>query len=157
MFIVIPALLSIILLVVLYRKKTSRQEDHVYDYVEPSSPPQLPPSRLTTHDNPAYERFELKDCEAYSSGLNTVETIELSSPPSPRLATRHDNPAYELKDCEAYTSGLKTVETVEPSSPPQLPPPQLTTHDNPAYEKFELKDCDAYSSGLKTVEADEQL
>ena len=73
MFTVIPAILS----AVLYRKhfkRTNREEEHIYDYVEPSNPPQLPPPRLTTHDNPAYERFKLKDCGAYSSGLNTVHT-----------------------------------------------------------------------------------
>ena len=113
MFTVIPAILS----AVLYRKhfkKTSREEEHIYDYIEPSSPPQLPPSQLTTHDNPAYERFELKDCEAYSNGLKTVETVEPSGPPQlpPSQLTTHDNPAYErfkLKDCEAYSSGLNTV------------------------------------------------
>ena len=62
--------------VVLYRKKTSREEEHVYDYAESSSPPQLPPPRLTTHDNPAYEKFELKDCEAFSSGFKTAESDE---------------------------------------------------------------------------------
>ena len=47
-----------------YKKTVIRQEEHIYDYI---SPPQLPPPRLTTHDNPAYERVVLNDCVAYSS------------------------------------------------------------------------------------------
>ncbi len=66
----ISILLFIVMPAVIYWKhwkKTVSEQDHIYDCVEPSVPPQLPPPRLTTHDNPAYEKFELKDCVAYST------------------------------------------------------------------------------------------
>ena len=39
-----------------------KPEDHEYDYVA-FSPPQLPPPRINTQNNPAY------DCVTYESGL----------------------------------------------------------------------------------------
>ena len=70
-FIVIPVLLFIVLPAVIYWKHCKKtQEEHIYDYIESSIPPQLPPPRLTTRDNPAYEKVILSDCVAYSSRLD---------------------------------------------------------------------------------------
>ena len=58
---IILVLLFTVLSVAVYCKKTSRQETHDYDYVKPSSPSQLTAaSQITTNNNPAYEKFELK-------------------------------------------------------------------------------------------------
>ena len=71
--IIISVFFFIVLLVIVCRKRwkktITRQEepDHIYDYIDVSVPPQLPPRRLTTQENPAYEKVELNDCVAYSS------------------------------------------------------------------------------------------
>ena len=71
MFIVIPVLLFVVLpAVVFWKRCKKRQIEHTYDY---AIPPQLPPPRLTTHDNPAYEKVILNDCVAYSSRFIPVE------------------------------------------------------------------------------------
>ena len=36
----------------------------------------IPPPRLITQDNPAYERITLNDCVAYSNGLNQDQQLE---------------------------------------------------------------------------------
>ena len=53
-------------------------QEHIYDYtISPASfPPPLPPPRLITQDNPAYERITLNDCVAYSDGLNQDQQLE---------------------------------------------------------------------------------
>ena len=42
-----------------------RNAQHVYDYV--NFPPQPPPPRIPTHNNPAYVQVELTECVAYTS------------------------------------------------------------------------------------------
>ena len=61
-----------------HRQPASGQQEHIYDYtISPASfPPPLPPPRLITQDNPAYERITLNDCVAYSDGLNQGQQLE---------------------------------------------------------------------------------
>ena len=63
LFIIISVFLFIVLSAVVYqkhyKKTVTRKDDTViYDYIDISIPPQLPPSRLTIHDNPAYEKAD---------------------------------------------------------------------------------------------------
>ena len=61
-----------------HRRPASGQQEHIYDYTISSGsfPPPLPPPRLITQDNPAYERITLNDCVAYSNGLNQDQQLE---------------------------------------------------------------------------------
>ena len=71
--IIISVFLFVVLLIIVYRKHWKKtitrpeEPDHIYDYIDVSVPPQLPPPRLTTQENPAYEKVVLNDCVAYSS------------------------------------------------------------------------------------------
>ena len=73
----------------MYHKYRSQQEK-IYEYafpptskntsppLPPPPPPPLPPPRI--QDNPAYERFLLKDCVAYeSNGLNRDQQLTIQT------------------------------------------------------------------------------
>ena len=72
-----------LLVAMLYRKyRRKEQEEQIYEYTPPKSsnkyllpPPPLPSPRITTTDNPAYERIPTIDCVAYasSSGLENLD------------------------------------------------------------------------------------
>ena len=65
----------ILLVTVLYRKyHRKKQQEQIYEYTPPAvvnkyfpSPPPIPPPRISTTDNPAYERIPTMDCVAYAS------------------------------------------------------------------------------------------
>ena len=79
LYVVIPvaivclAVMVIILAIVswlIYIKQRTRRRNtqHVYDCVNHHpSPPQPPPPRIATHNNPAYVQVELTECVAYTS------------------------------------------------------------------------------------------
>ena len=67
---VMVIILFIVSLLIYIKRHTTRKRNaqHVYDYVNhPSSPPQPPPPRIVTHNNPAYVQVELTECIAYTS------------------------------------------------------------------------------------------
>ena len=80
-FITISMFLAL-LVAMLYRKYRRKvQEEQIYEYTPPNSskkylpPPPLPSPRITTNDNPAYERIPTMDSVAYasSSGLKNLD------------------------------------------------------------------------------------
>ena len=69
--------LFILLVAVLYHKNRTqgRHDEQTYEYSFPqTTPPALPSPRITTTDNPAYEKIIVtKDCVAYeSSGFSQI-------------------------------------------------------------------------------------
>ena len=79
LYLVIPfaivglAIMVIILAIIswlIYIKQRTRRRNaqHVYDCVNHHPfPPQPPPPRIATHNNPAYVQVELTECVAYTS------------------------------------------------------------------------------------------
>ena len=66
--IIILAIVSWLIYIIKHRTTRRREAQHVYDCVNHySSPPQLPPPRIATHNNPAYVQVELTKCAAYTS------------------------------------------------------------------------------------------
>ena len=87
--IIFIATVTLLVAMLLYHKcHRKRQEVQIYEYTFPNSskiyflpPPPLPSPRLTTTDNPAYERIPTMDSVAYasSSGLKSQLTIPTQS------------------------------------------------------------------------------
>ena len=87
--IIFIATITLLVGMLLYHKyRRKEQEEQIYEYTFPNSskiyilpPPPLPSPRLTTNDNPAYERIPTMDSVAYasSSGLKNQLTIPTQS------------------------------------------------------------------------------
>ena len=67
--VVVIIILTIVSRLIYIKQRTRRSNaQHVYDCVNHHpSPPQPPPPRIATHNNPAYVKVELTECVAYTS------------------------------------------------------------------------------------------
>ena len=89
-----------------YWVKAKEPENPEYDYVA-YSPPQLPPARINTQNNPAYVFVELTDCVAYESGLQVRDSS------SPQATHQGEDEQREQQGDTDFSVANETCESDE--------------------------------------------